>query len=480
MLPIRAVSLSIGRNFRVQRMITRKLIKNGKIEYMSKLAGGLKTYFERFYRIDKVEPVDVVGVLGLSEAAEERREFEVRGEAYKGPVAAGGGGRGEAGVQGLERPIKASLCSCSRERTQKEVERNPKARSQPRESQSVTLNCTLHSEKKRSIFNLTQWTKGQPAGENLDNHSTYKGRLQKADLEAFGNERVCSNILGLTERDSETYYCNIVGEWPGVDNGNTLEIKCRTKVPKNAKTDITPVLLVALALIAVLIIFLTFRLIWGNKDSGDVLATTQGFPHHTVAREEPQYYAQLNIQQGRKKDRVNRNVDHVEYASINSLSMEAASSPIVQSPSSIHIFQGNSVTLNCTFSLKGVGTTSWRKGNTPLDFDSPQYKKRVTKPDEKAFKLKKDASIHIKNMTECESGMYYCEIEIMGQEKVVGNGTLVTVKHTCGKVNSLTKFQFDWYWIAVVGGGALLITVILLIVITVLIQRNKAYALLVR
>ncbi|XP_067865603.1 natural cytotoxicity triggering receptor 3-like isoform X2 [Heterodontus francisci] len=158
---------------------------------------------------------------------------------------------------------------------------------------------------------------------------------------------------------------------------------------------------------------------------------------------------------------------------------EAATSQIIQRPISVRVFQGDSVILNCTFRLEGLGTYSWRRDNSVIDFESPKYKKRVIKADYNAFKLRRDASIQINNMTECDSGIYYCEIDIMGKQKLVGNGSSVIVQHSCDKPNR-SSLQFEWLWIAVAGGVTLLVTLPLLVVIIVLAQRNKAYALLVR
>ncbi|XP_041069067.1 myelin protein zero-like protein 1 [Carcharodon carcharias] len=166
--------------------------------------------------------------------------------------------------------------------------------------------------------------------------------------------------------------------------------------------------------------------------------------------------------------------------SICTTGIEAATPSIVQSPASVHIFEGGSVTLNCTFRLTGLGTYSWRRDDSPIDFQSPRYKKRIMKADHDAFSSRKDASIQIKNMTQCESGTYYCEIEIMGKQKLTGIGTLVTVQHTCDKLGSLKTHPLDWMWVAVAGGVTLLFTLALLVVIIVLARRNKAYALLVR
>ncbi|XP_072406233.1 uncharacterized protein [Chiloscyllium punctatum] len=154
---------------------------------------------------------------------------------------------------------------------------------------------------------------------------------------------------------------------------------------------------------------------------------------------------------------------------------------VVQAPKNIHITQGQSVILNCSFRLQGLGTYSWRRDDIPIDFDSPRYKQRITKADTNAFKLRKDASIQIKNMSECDSGRYFCEIEIMGKQKSTGNGTMVTVeRHACDKERPLKALPFDWIWIAVAGGVTLLVTLSLLVVIIILARRNKAYALLVR
>ncbi|XP_067830063.1 uncharacterized protein [Heptranchias perlo] len=166
--------------------------------------------------------------------------------------------------------------------------------------------------------------------------------------------------------------------------------------------------------------------------------------------------------------------------SIFLMGLEAETSTIVQYPSSVTLFEGESVILNCTFRISGVGTYKWRKDSSHLDFDSPRYKKGLKKADKDAFNDRRDASIQIMNMTQCESGVYYCEIEIMGEPKAVGRGTSVTVKHSCDKPNSLKSSQFDWMWVAVAGGVTILITLTLLVVIAVLVRRNKAYALLVR
>ncbi|XP_067830067.1 uncharacterized protein [Heptranchias perlo] len=133
------------------------------------------------------------------------------------------------------------------------------------ESQSVTLSCALDSEGKGSLFNITKWTRGLSTGENRDKSPSYKDHLQKVAQEAFGKDEIFIKIFGFMARDSVTYYCQVAEKRQRVTNGTTLEVRCSTMETKDAGTDITPVLLVALALIAVLIIFLTFRLMWRNK-----------------------------------------------------------------------------------------------------------------------------------------------------------------------------------------------------------------------
>ncbi|XP_048472708.1 natural cytotoxicity triggering receptor 3-like isoform X2 [Rhincodon typus] len=154
---------------------------------------------------------------------------------------------------------------------------------------------------------------------------------------------------------------------------------------------------------------------------------------------------------------------------------------VVQTPTSIHVMEGESVILNCSFHLQGLGAYSWRRDDSPINFESPRYKQRIIKADHHAFKSGKDASIQITNTTECDSGTYYCEIEIMGKQKSTGNGTVVTVeRHACDKAKYLKTMSFEWIWIAVAGGVTLLVTLSLLVVIIILARRNKAYALLVR
>ncbi|XP_072115332.1 uncharacterized protein [Mobula birostris] len=159
---------------------------------------------------------------------------------------------------------------------------------------------------------------------------------------------------------------------------------------------------------------------------------------------------------------------------------ETVTGRVFQTPATVHLSEGTTLVLNCTFDLSGVLTYTWSKDDCPMDFKSQRYKDKVVRPDPNRFKIKKDASIQIKNVTIFDSGMYYCEIDEMGKGKNKGSGTLVTVSRSWKTENQSVGIHLEWQWIGIAGGVVFLIILILLVVIAVLTRRNKAYALLVR
>ncbi|XP_062904152.1 uncharacterized protein LOC134346627 isoform X2 [Mobula hypostoma] len=109
---------------------------------------------------------------------------------------------------------------------------------------------------------------------------------------------------------------------------------------------------------------------------------------------------------------------------------ETVTGQVFQTPATVHLSEGTTLVLNCTFELNGVLTYTWSKDDCPMDFKSQRYKDKVVRPDPNRFKINKDASIRIKNVTIFDSGMYYCQIDEMGKEKKNGSGTLVIVSRS--------------------------------------------------
>ncbi|XP_072887882.1 uncharacterized protein [Hemitrygon akajei] len=159
---------------------------------------------------------------------------------------------------------------------------------------------------------------------------------------------------------------------------------------------------------------------------------------------------------------------------------EAKNGLVFQTPATIHLFEGDTLILNCTFKLKGVATYTWHKDDCPMHLKSQRYKDRTVVPNQLSFQTMNDASIWIKNVTVFDSGRYDCEIAVLGQEKEKGDGTLVTVNKNCKTAMHSKGIHLEWQWLGIAGGVAFLITLLLLVVIAVLARRNKAYALLVR
>ncbi|XP_059826886.1 uncharacterized protein LOC132394584 isoform X2 [Hypanus sabinus] len=148
---------------------------------------------------------------------------------------------------------------------------------------------------------------------------------------------------------------------------------------------------------------------------------------------------------------------------------EAKNGPVFQTPATIHLFEGDTLMLNCTFKLSGVASYTWHKDDCLMDLKSQRYEGRTVLPVKSTFLTKKDASIWIKNVTVFDSGRYYCKIAELGKSEEKGDGTLVTVNKNCKTAMHSRAIHLDWQWIGIAG-----------IIIDFAILLFTAYALLVR
>ncbi|XP_059826887.1 uncharacterized protein LOC132394584 isoform X3 [Hypanus sabinus] len=128
---------------------------------------------------------------------------------------------------------------------------------------------------------------------------------------------------------------------------------------------------------------------------------------------------------------------------------EAKNGPVFQTPATIHLFEGDTLMLNCTFKLSGVASYTWHKDDCLMDLKSQRYEGRTVLPVKSTFLTKKDASIWIKNVTVFDSGRYYCKIAELGKSEEKGDGTLVTVNKNCKTAMHSRAIHLDWQWIGI-------------------------------
>ncbi|XP_033909163.2 natural cytotoxicity triggering receptor 3-like [Acipenser ruthenus] len=108
---------------------------------------------------------------------------------------------------------------------------------------------------------------------------------------------------------------------------------------------------------------------------------------------------------------------------------------IVFQPPTVEVTEGEKAHLKCTFNSTAedsvTGSAIWKKGcetaKSLLEHDD-QMKGRLEMANARDFKTKHDASIYIHNVTERDSGIYYCELDLVSVGKLIGSGTYLNVK----------------------------------------------------
>ncbi|XP_038672059.1 uncharacterized protein LOC119976033 [Scyliorhinus canicula] len=143
---------------------------------------------------------------------------------------------------------------------------------------------------------------------------------------------------------------------------------------------------------------------------------------------------------------------------------------IQQTPRSVKLAEGASVTMNCIINFAGAKANEWQKNGHPIKHAIRNYEGRV----KEGIGVSNDPKVllpylRIQNLTECDSGTYYCMLETAGK-MANGTGTTLTVTRVaqvqCSSINSVH-----------IGVSTALIGVlcISLIIVSVLLnQRNKA------
>ncbi|XP_067830069.1 uncharacterized protein [Heptranchias perlo] len=145
---------------------------------------------------------------------------------------------------------------------------------------------------------------------------------------------------------------------------------------------------------------------------------------------------------------------------------------VQQTPLSVALVEGQNVTINCTIDFVGPKVYEWLKFDIHISKIISMYSERVNviQRDAKNKQILK-LSLRIKDLTECDSGTYYCVLDVMDR-KTKGQGTIVTVMRASqtGKTCSSISIRF----IGVAAGVIALLCISLIIVSVRLVQRNKA------
>ncbi|OCT67900.1 hypothetical protein XELAEV_18039198mg [Xenopus laevis] len=140
---------------------------------------------------------------------------------------------------------------------------------------------------------------------------------------------------------------------------------------------------------------------------------------------------------------------------------------VVKQPEHLTAELGGSVTINCTFEADyNTYSVMWFLGceNKSNLLDHPCYKHRVR------FDNKKRQVI-IFNLTESDSGMYCCNVEVANGKKGAGNGTRVEVKQRQCKAEIYTcKLGAIWLSMEVLRISAL---IVLIVLVTILIRKSS-------
>ncbi|XP_048376288.1 uncharacterized protein LOC125446623 [Stegostoma tigrinum] len=107
---------------------------------------------------------------------------------------------------------------------------------------------------------------------------------------------------------------------------------------------------------------------------------------------------------------------------------------VFQSPDVVHVTEGASVQLNCTFETLGpVGQIVWKRAfeNAEVSVRNPFYERRLETLGSELFAQGK-ASIKINRVSKIDSDYYYCQVEFMTIGKSHGTTTQLVVTDQYG------------------------------------------------
>nr|QTT61902.1 natural cytotoxicity triggering receptor 3 [Ginglymostoma cirratum] len=141
---------------------------------------------------------------------------------------------------------------------------------------------------------------------------------------------------------------------------------------------------------------------------------------------------------------------------------------VVQSPLSADLVEGEAVTLECNIDSPGPKTYKWLKNDLPIPQAIPMYAERVTgnSPTSDNPLL---INLRIRNLTECDSGTYYCVMEKLGNQ-FKGGGTKLGVR----RVSQEKHCPPNIVHIAAAAAVVLVLCTALTVVSVLLRQRSKA------
>ncbi|CAH2314385.1 natural cytotoxicity triggering receptor 3-like isoform X1 [Pelobates cultripes] len=141
---------------------------------------------------------------------------------------------------------------------------------------------------------------------------------------------------------------------------------------------------------------------------------------------------------------------------------------VVEQPAVIESITGTSVTINCTFRTQGLSfSVRWYLGcdkSTPLE-TLPSYRHRVTFQN-------LNRQLTLSNLTESDSGTYYCHVELANGKMGTGNGTRLEVSPR--QCNSGNEKEPDAVILYGVIGLETCVIIILLAALTKILSRGKS------
>ncbi|XP_072115330.1 uncharacterized protein [Mobula birostris] len=100
--------------------------------------------------------------------------------------------------------------------------------------------------------------------------------------------------------------------------------------------------------------------------------------------------------------------------------------PVRQTPSHLQLLEGQKATINCTADFHGGKTCTWLKDDLKVSQSVWKFRERVSERRETDGQ-KLSTFLEIRNLTECDSATYYCEMSTVDSTKK-GDGTKIIVR----------------------------------------------------
>ncbi|XP_029439644.1 natural cytotoxicity triggering receptor 3 [Rhinatrema bivittatum] len=112
---------------------------------------------------------------------------------------------------------------------------------------------------------------------------------------------------------------------------------------------------------------------------------------------------------------------------------------VLQVPSSIYATKGENVTLSCKFTssvMPAIGVSKWYRqaegAGSKVEITSQviarEFGNRLVRGGSEEFSRKHDASLHILDLQVSDSGVYFCEVGLLGYRNVLGVGTRLWIE----------------------------------------------------